>query len=312
MPEINSISDYMSAHNYGPDDFATYSQDPQWRQLMRQEYPDYELPELSQESASAQLSQYMNDHNYGVDDYSEYSQDPVWRELHSAAFPNDELPPLIDANDGSSDSIEYSDMVNALENANVEYRPIELHDGERSENEIVEHLSGGDLTEGSCSSLALAYAGNKGGFDVLDFRDGQSRSFFSSRDSIQKVANLSGVKSTILSGTNDIDCANQLLGSMTPGKEYYLATGQHASIVRNTGTGMEYLELQHPTSSGWHKLDNNILMNRFGCRNSHSCEFTNYLMDVDSLSHSKEFLDILGYINTAGPAQRKGGMGYVR
>ena len=92
--EINSISDYMNAHNYGSDDFATYSQDPQWRQLMRQEYPDYELPEMTRESANAQLSQYMNDHNYGVDDYAEYSQDPVWRELHSTAFPDDELPPL--------------------------------------------------------------------------------------------------------------------------------------------------------------------------------------------------------------------------
>jgi hypothetical protein len=95
-PEINSISDYMNAHNYGPDDFATYSQDPQWRQLMRQEYPDYELPEMTRESANAQLSQYMNDHNYGADDYVEYSQDPVWRELHSAVFPDDELPSLDD------------------------------------------------------------------------------------------------------------------------------------------------------------------------------------------------------------------------
>ena len=92
--EINSISDYMNAHNYGPDDFATCSQDPQWRQLMRQEYPDYELPEMTQERANAQLSQYMNDHNYGVGDYAEYSQDPIWRELHSTAFPDDELPPL--------------------------------------------------------------------------------------------------------------------------------------------------------------------------------------------------------------------------
>ena len=95
-PEINSISDYMNAHNYGPDDFATYSQDPQWRQLMHQEYPDYELPEMTRESANAQLSQYMNDHNYGADDYVEYSQDPVWRELHSAAFSDDELPSLDD------------------------------------------------------------------------------------------------------------------------------------------------------------------------------------------------------------------------
>lgn len=95
--EIKSISDYMNAHNYGPDDFATYSQDPQWRQLMRQEYPDYELPEMTQESAHAQLSQYMNDHNYGMDDYAEYSQDLVWRELHSTAFPDEEMPPLNDA-----------------------------------------------------------------------------------------------------------------------------------------------------------------------------------------------------------------------
>ncbi len=45
------LLDYMSSHNYGREDFAAYSQDPQWRLLMREEYPDYELPELSKESA---------------------------------------------------------------------------------------------------------------------------------------------------------------------------------------------------------------------------------------------------------------------
>lgn len=90
------LLDYMSTHNYGSGDFATYSQDPQWRALMRQEYPDYELPELSQENASAQLMQYMNEHNYGIEDYAEYSQDPIWKELHTAAFPNDKLPILGD------------------------------------------------------------------------------------------------------------------------------------------------------------------------------------------------------------------------
>ncbi len=89
-----SVSDYMNAHNYGQEDFETYSQDPEWRELMRNEYPDYELPELSQESAQEQLNQYMSDHNYGIEDYDEYSQDPTWRELHSTVFPDDELPPL--------------------------------------------------------------------------------------------------------------------------------------------------------------------------------------------------------------------------
>ena len=89
-----SVADYMSAHNYGQNDFETYSQDPEWRELMRKEYPDYELPELSQESAKEQLNKYMSDHNYGIEDYDEYSQDTTWRELHSTVFPDDELPPL--------------------------------------------------------------------------------------------------------------------------------------------------------------------------------------------------------------------------
>ena len=118
--EINSISDYMNAHNYGPDDFATYSQDPQWRQLMRQEYPDYELPEMTQESANAQLSQYMNDHNYGVDDYAEYSQDPIWRELHSTAFPDDELPPLQNASEGDLTESSENDISQSADTVNAE------------------------------------------------------------------------------------------------------------------------------------------------------------------------------------------------
>ena len=94
---FNSLSDYMNAHNYGPDDFATYSQDPEWRILHREAFPDYELPPLTQENAYNQLSDYMNTHNYGPDDFAVYSQDSIWRELHSAAFPDDELPPLNDA-----------------------------------------------------------------------------------------------------------------------------------------------------------------------------------------------------------------------
>ena len=89
----SSVTEYMSKHGYGRDDFATYSQDPEWRNLMRKEYPDYELPELTQESAKSQLSDYMNSHNYGQDDFDTYSQDPVWRELQSAAYPDYELPP---------------------------------------------------------------------------------------------------------------------------------------------------------------------------------------------------------------------------
>ena len=43
----SSLSDYMNAHNYGPDDFGTYSQDPEWRSLHKQAFPDYEMPPLN-------------------------------------------------------------------------------------------------------------------------------------------------------------------------------------------------------------------------------------------------------------------------
>lgn len=207
----------------------------------------------------------------------------------------------------------YTAIVDSLDGSNVDYVPIEEYHGNRTQEDIIQRLSGGDQTEGSCSSLAFAYAGNKGGYNVLDFRDGESRAFFSQRSSIDKVASLPGVQSTIYSGKDDMVTANQLLDLMVEGKEYYLATGQHASIVRRTNSGLEYLELQHPsTGNGWHNLNNDILMTRFGCRSNHLMTYTSYLIDVDTLVYNREFLDVLGYINTASHAQRKGGSGNVR
>ena len=92
LTPMQKLTDYMNAHNYGPDDFAEYSQDPNWRLLHKEAYPNYEMPPLTQENAQRQLTQFMNDHNYGADDLDEYSQNPVWRELHKAAYPDYEMP----------------------------------------------------------------------------------------------------------------------------------------------------------------------------------------------------------------------------
>ena len=91
---FSSLVDYMNSHDYGPQDFATYSQDPEWRALQKKAYPDYELPPLTQENAYNQLFDYMNSHNYGPQDFATYSQDPEWRDLQRQAFPDYELPPL--------------------------------------------------------------------------------------------------------------------------------------------------------------------------------------------------------------------------
>ena len=65
----------------------------------------------------------------------------------------------------------YNAARNHLDNMNVTHLPITRSGGVRSEEDIVSCLGGGDLTPGSCSSLAFAYAGNKAGYDVLDFRE---------------------------------------------------------------------------------------------------------------------------------------------
>lgn len=203
-------------------------------------------------------------------------------------------------------------MVDTLEAAHVAYRPAGRYQGTRSEGDIIKRLSGNDLTEGSCSSLALAYVGNKAGYDVLDFRDGQSRDFFASRSSVEKLAALPGVFAVTLTGRNDIASADQLLALMEPGKEYYLATGEHAAIVRKQDDGYEYLELQHPSDgNGWHGLNSNVLEKRFGCESAHLVSYANYLIEIGSLADNREFLSLLGYINTAEGEQRRGGAGHA-
>ncbi|MBR1757985.1 MAG: hypothetical protein IJ744_04550, partial [Lachnospiraceae bacterium] len=52
-----SVYDYMTSHNYGREDFETYSQDPEWRELMQKEYPDYELPELRNKETSERFEE---------------------------------------------------------------------------------------------------------------------------------------------------------------------------------------------------------------------------------------------------------------
>ena len=197
----------------------------------------------------------------------------------------------------------------------VEHRPIAIATFARSEQQIISSISGGDMTEGSCSSLAFAYAGNRAGYVVFDFRDGRSREVFSSRSSIEHIANMSGVNSVVLNGVDDTVCAERLMSHMEPGRQYYMATGAHAAIVRLNNDGIyQYLELQSgvPNENGWHSLTPWTLYSRFGCEDGQSREYANYLIELDSLQNNTEFLDLLGYINTDESAQMRGASGHVR
>ena len=296
---LNSLREYMYKHNYSESDYMTYSQDPEWRVLQKAAFPEYPLPPMPREEAVDKLGEYIRSHNYGKEDFAAFSKDPIWQELIRNAYPGS-IPVLVKPTRETA-SGQYNAAMDALETYAVDYQVIKPYWRNRSSEEIVKELGGHDRTEGSCSSLAFAYAGNRAGFDVLDFRGGMSRDFFSLDDSIEIISGLSGVSSIIIRDHNDIRGANKLLEQIETEKEYYFASGQHAAIVRKREGHYEYLELQHSVSSwnGWNNLDDSVLKNRFGCKSLHLSERRNFLIDVDSLTKSQEFLDLLGYINTS-------------
>ena len=200
-----------------------------------------------------------------------------------------------------------------FESLNVETLDFGQLTKELTSKEITLKLGGGDKTRGSCSSLALAYAGNRGGFDITDYRGGLSRDIFSKRSVIDEIAHLKGVNSFVIDNMmDDFTSANTILGYITQkDKEYYLATGRHASIVKLTDKGFEYLELQSVNSNGFHVLNDYVLKDRFGCQTAHYKNGVQYalqtfLIDIESLSKNKEFYELLKYLNTNPLKQRKG------
>lgn len=206
---------------------------------------------------------------------------------------------------------------------NVEHRAVQALPKQLTSDEIIERLAGGDMTQGSCSSLAFAYIGNKNGLDVLDFRDGGSRRVFSMNKNIMKMLELPGAEGSITKVKKEVQGTIDVLKNLELNKEYYLATGKHAAIVRKLDTGYQYLELQSKYQNGWMPFERYgsmaaTLNKRFGCRKTVDKSFgyvwerTVILMDVDSFKDNEEFEQLLGYINTAVDKQRKGALGDVR
>ena len=138
---------------------------------------------------------------------------------------------------------------------------------------------------------------------------------------------LPGVKGSIIKVQKQAGDAAKIISSLEPGKEYYLAVGKHAAIVRVTEQGAEYLELQSAIENGWMPFNRygsmiETLRKRFGCRKTVDkkniggktfvFEKSVILMEVESFKGNKEFQEILGFINTAIGEQQKGAKGSVK
>lgn len=221
----------------------------------------------------------------------------------------------------SAKNPQYNKLKKGLEVNNVVYNPVLNHAEQLSDEDIIEALSGGDKTYGSCASLGLAFIGQRQGWDVLDFRDGASRSFFSRSGHLYTLAHMDGMIGLFygdVKGKSSCTLANNFLKQCEIGKEYYLCVGRHASIVRKNEDGvLQYLELQSATKSGWTKFNGNpryTLTNRFGCSSSsgHGEKYDFMLNITDSNFNTDEFKSLLGYINTDEKSQVKGHGGTIK
>lgn len=212
----------------------------------------------------------------------------------------------------------YADIVSRAIKSGVEYRPVHMQSRVLSNDEIIAALAGGDLTRGSCASLGLAYIGQQQGWDVLDYRDGNSRSMFSNGLMLYDMSFANGVSAihaSDVAGKTSVTISNNFLKTVQTGREYYLCVGRHAAVVRRTEAGaLEYLELQSARYSGWTPFDGNpryTLINRFGCSSSSGHgERYDFMIDITGSSFDNDdFRTVLGFINTEESKQRKGKYG---
>lgn len=216
----------------------------------------------------------------------------------------------------SSDNKEFISFIINLDST-TEYKEVMKKTSQRTLKEIVDALGGGDKTSGSCASVGLAYIGQQSGLDVLDFRDGESREFFSSKSNKINMFKSLGVSSIVEdSAKTSLTNAKKVLSYVQDGKEYYLSVGRHAAIVRKTPNGVyQYMELQSSRACGWKDFDSDVRETfkwRFGCSSSSKYYSTAYLTDIDQLKNNDEFRTILGYINTNESNQRKGSCGTIK
>lgn len=220
-------------------------------------------------------------------------------------------------------------LASLMQDANIEFVPVVRLDKAYPVDAIIANISGGDMTSGSCASLAYCYVGQRAGFDVHDFRGGQSCYYIATNsDNIRQYMVNDGVATIIGHGNSSAEAALDCLYKMEPGKEYVLGAGAHCTIVRCGPSGrindFQYLELQSGEGisesadtfrgNGWHSFGTDAISRlnwRFGTTEAQQ-EQDCILLDVDELGANPRFQKILGFINTQEDEQLKGAEGHER
>lgn len=208
--------------------------------------------------------------------------------------------------------VQKSILETRLEKVGIQRLKVEKYTTQPTEEEIITKLAGADKTKGSCASLSIAYAGNKCGYDVRDFRGGMSQFSFSQINNIKAIGKLDGVVSYEVKGYNDFTNAHNLLKNVQDGKQYVFTAAKHAAIVQKSETGFQYLEMQSGyRQNTWYELTDYELRRRFGCQKSHTTygmkyEVPEVMIDIDTLQGNQQFANILEFINTEAGKEMKG------
>ena len=191
-------------------------------------------------------------------------------------------------------SKEFDKIIQSVQKKRVEFNEAKRMEKPLTEQQIIEKIGALDETDGSCSSQALAYIANKFGFDVNDYRNGESRSFFADDDTIKRLVKNGGFS---VKTNNGFKNAEALLKHVEPGKEYYFTSGHHVAIVRKKGNNFEFLELQdRPERNGFRPLTDLDLEERFETKSKF--KWRDHLIDIEKLKDTPKFKELLGYFNT--------------
>lgn len=188
-------------------------------------------------------------------------------------------------------------VVKGLEQKGVDYIEAKKRDVVLSEKEIIKQIAGEDET-GYCSTLALTYAGNKLGFDVTDFRGGDSGEYFSRDLHIGGIISACGGQ--VVPSKNHLTDAKNILARVRKGHEYYFGCGEHAAIVRLNKDGkLEFLDLQGGYKRNvWYVLNPARLKRRFNAKDGLEHDKDIFFIDIEKFGKQKSFRELLGYINT--------------
>lgn len=181
--------------------------------------------------------------------------------------------------------------------------------------EIISKISGGDETDGSCSSAALAYIANKLGYDCRDFKGGKVTDFFSDLKNIELLTDM--FNGTIVTGKAKDEtktCLN-LFEKMEIGKEYYFYAGEHTAIVyKKSQRSIYFLELQNPNleENTFKILNKASLRDRFRCEVILVGDIKSGFIPLENFGKYDNFKNLAKYINTAENEQQKGDKGHEK